>query len=697
MSSVEESSAAFILASLASASSGKPVFTTEQVIEQLQIFGSGPQWTGVHLFQPATGGEITYSIPTFRYESAGEEDVGWLPPSAVMLRQARLAAELWDDLIAPSLTEIADESAQIVIGRSRLTQNDGTYATVEVATLPAGPGSYAMKPSQVWLSANWATNSDPGFQDSRYGLTTLIHELGHSLGLSHPGLYNATPGRSITYEHDAVFAQDTRQYTLMSYFNAGLDGSGARHIGPDGVPRYPSTPMLYDIATIQSIYGADMTTRVDDTVYGFNSTAGRSVYDFSVNTTPIIAIWDADGRDTIDLSGFSANQRIDLREGAYSDVGGLAGNLAIAFGAEIEDAIGGSGQDHMTGNAVDNFLSGGAGDDILIGLDGDDALYGEAGNDTMNGGAGDNRLNGGDGYDTVDLRDQGRRGESFSAAGTTTEREHATGTDEWQTLEVALYADGRMVFDANDAAAQIMRLYAATLDRNLDQEGLNGHVNAMAHGTTLMDVANTILSSTEFASRFGANLANDAFVDLIYTNLFGYTADATNRAFWIGNLDAGISRAQFVSSLAEDTDARNATASILTAGLWDLDETADFVARLYTVALDRAPEVTGLTGWRSYAESGAAELDLVSRFIDSAEYNALYGGTDNQTFIQSLYRNALGREAEAEGLTGWVNYLETGGTRAGVVLGFTEAEELRMVTTETIRSENPEHYGILFA
>ena len=698
MSTPEESITASISAALAAPSSGKPVFTTGQVIEQLQIHGEGPAWQGVHIFQPASGGTITYSIPTIRYESAEDEDAGWLPPSAVMLQQARLAAELWDDLIAPSLTELPDDSAQIVIGRSRLTDGDGTYATVELATPASGPGSYAMRPSQIWLSANWSTNTDPEFQDGHYGLITIIHEIGHSLGLSHPGLYNAAPGRSITYEHDAVFAQDTRQYTLMSYFNAGLDGSGAHHIGPDGAVRYAATPLLYDIATIQSIYGADMTTRADDTVYGFNSSAGRSVYDFSVNTSPVIAIWDADGRDTIDLSGFSANQRLNLQDGTFSDVGGLTGNLAIAFGAVIEDAIGGSGLDLITGNAVDNFLSGAAGNDLLIGLGGDDVLDGGIGNDTLLGGTGDNLLIGGVGYDTADLSAQGRRGETFSATdATTTNRTHASGTDGWRTMEVATYADGRMVFDANDATAQVMRLYAAALDRNLDQEGLNAHVNAMAHGATLLDITNSLLSSTEFATRFGASLTNDAFVDLIYTNLFGYTADATNRAAWIGRLDAGISRAQFVSSLAEDTDARNVTAITLTAGLWDLNETADFIARLYTVALDRAPEVTGLTGWRHYAESGAAELDIVSRFIESAEYNALYGSTDNQSFIQSLYRNALGREAETEGLTGWVNYLETGGTRAGVVLGFTEAEELRMVTTETIRSENPEHYGILFA
>ncbi len=154
------------------------------------------------------------------------------------------------------------------------------------------------------------------------------------------------------------------------------------------------TPMIYDILVIQGIYGADTTTRAGDTVYGFNSTAGRNVFDFAWLTAqhvaPVLTIYDAGGNDTLDLSGFSANQSVDLTDGSMSDVGSLfngdgtvgaalIGNLGIAFGAIIENAIGGSGNDTLRGNAAGNVLSGRAGNDTLHGADGNDVLDGGAG------------------------------------------------------------------------------------------------------------------------------------------------------------------------------------------------------------------------------------------------------------------------------------------------------------------------------
>src|SRR5262245_46500877 len=147
--------------------------------------------------------------------------------------------------------------------------------------------------------------------------------------------------------------------------------------------------MLYDIAAVQAIYGADFTTRSGNTVYGFNSNTGLDVYDFTRNTNPILTIWDGGGIDTLDLSGFSGTQRIDLNAGAYSDVGGyMTNNLAIAFGVTIENAVGGAGNDTITGNDADNLLIGGGGDDILLGGNGNDVLRGGMGADVLNGGSG---------------------------------------------------------------------------------------------------------------------------------------------------------------------------------------------------------------------------------------------------------------------------------------------------------------------
>ena len=186
----------------------------------------------------------------------------------------------------------------------------------------------------------------------------------------------------------------------MSYFDADEGEPSTDHYGQSGQWRYAAAPMLHDIAALQAAYGADTTTRTGNTTYGFNSNSGRAIFDFTQNVDPIIAIWDAGGIDTIDASGYSTNQYIDLNPGSYSNVGFLTGNLAIAYGALIENAKGGSGGDTLVGNAVGNALHGNGGGDTFYGLAGNDILFGGSGNDVLCGGTGADQLTGGVGADT---------------------------------------------------------------------------------------------------------------------------------------------------------------------------------------------------------------------------------------------------------------------------------------------------------
>lgn len=178
-----------------------------------------------------------------------------------------------------------------------------------------------------------------------------------------------------SYENSTQFVEDTQQYSVMSYF-------GARHTAPDAPKVYPPTLMLYDIYALQQMYGVNHNTRAGDTTYGFNATEGGA-YDFTVNTKPLMCIWDGGGNDTLDLSGFNKDQRITLHDEVFSDVGGWAGNLSIAVGAVIENAIGGTANDAITGNEADNILKGGKGGDTLAGETGDDRLVGGNGADSF--------------------------------------------------------------------------------------------------------------------------------------------------------------------------------------------------------------------------------------------------------------------------------------------------------------------------
>src|SRR4029077_17604358 len=268
-----------------------------------------------------------------------------------------------------------------------------------------GTANYNITRDEIWLNSNWISHDqDSDMYFGGYGFETYMHEIGHSLGLSHPGTYDAGNGVTITYANNAEYAQDNRQYTIMSYFGGYLPGYGWQQDGTSLSYLYSSTPMLDDVAAIQAIYGADTTTRAGDTTYGFHSNAGRAVFDFTIDTSPIITIWDGGGTDTVDLSGYATNQRIDLHAGAYSDVGGLLSNFAIAYNVTLEFAIGGSGDDTMIGNDVGNTLRGGPGNDSIDGTGGfDSAVFSgvrAAYTITALGGSND-RVTGPDGSDIV--------------------------------------------------------------------------------------------------------------------------------------------------------------------------------------------------------------------------------------------------------------------------------------------------------
>ena len=386
----------------------KPFYSLPKVVNQIQ---SDWQW-----IRP----DISYSFPGAK-DGNKEEDAGFTAMTGFQIGMARAAYDLWDDLIGVNLNETSGWGADITMAYSSKTDDGGSY-TAEYENQ-----------EQIWYST---TDKDMIPQNAFYsqpGMWGYLHEIGHALGLDHPGLYNAdTDHPGDDFNKDAVYRQDTYQYTVMSYFKAGESGTGTDHTGTvDGKTRYiyPSTPMLDDIATVQWMYGADMQTRRGDTTYGFNNTSGRDAFDFVKNSAPVVTIWDANGNDTLDLSGFHTRQVVDLNPGAFSSISdaGITKNLAMAYAVDfrgniqgldagfnpntivnyIENAKGGSGNDEITGNAANNVLEGNGGDDKLYGGQGEDTLYGGANNDELLGGAGNDAMYGGSGNDTYYVEEAG--------------------------------------------------------------------------------------------------------------------------------------------------------------------------------------------------------------------------------------------------------------------------------------------------
>ncbi len=338
-------------------------WTLDQVLQQLN---SGRSWTT---------STITYAFPSSGSGLYSDgEAASFRALSSSQQATFAQAIETWDDLIAPNFQQTTSSSSNVEVG---FTTSNISYAH-----------AYYPNNGSVWF----LTGSDVATASiGSYGFCTMMHELGHALGLSHMGNYNGegswTPSSF----------QDSRVLSIMSYFgpSGGIRSNevmGADWTAANGNYYSPQTPMLNDVMAIQAIYGASSTTRAGDTVYGFSSNVtgtAANLYDFTRNLNPVLTLFDSSGTDTLNLSGWNSASFVYLESGVYSSANDMTNNVVIAYGCIIENAIGGGGNDVLTGNSAANRLEGGSGNDQLDGGSGNDTLDGGAGNDTLTGGVGD--------------------------------------------------------------------------------------------------------------------------------------------------------------------------------------------------------------------------------------------------------------------------------------------------------------------
>ena len=235
-----------------------------------------------------------------------------------------------------------------------------------------------------------------------YSFAAILHEIGHTLGLVHgqttinPNSGNTDPG-SIPFGNMDAQHQDV-EYSIMNY--SGYIG-GPTTGATEGSDSFPQTYMMYDIAALQLMYGANFSNVGTNSTYTWDPVTGEEF----INSVPqgvapplngkiFETVWTGGANSTYDLSNFNNDCLLDMRPGGFmefspsqlADLGfnGLGaitaqGNVYNAlvprlidngdnlappdYRAEIGSIITGNGNDVVHGNDLYNTIILGSGND----------------------------------------------------------------------------------------------------------------------------------------------------------------------------------------------------------------------------------------------------------------------------------------------------------------------------------------------
>jgi hypothetical protein len=275
---------------------------------------------------------------------------------------------------------------------TEITETASTHADLRFAK--------SLVPSTAWAYYPWtgAEGGDSWYRNSstynnpvkgNYAYLTFVHEIGHALGLKH-GHETDTYGAMTT-------AHDSMEYSVMTYRGyVGAPTSGGYTNETWG---YTQSLMMYDIAALQTMYGANYNTNSGNTTYNWSQTTGELFVNGVGQGAPggnriFMTIWDGNGFDVYNFSNYTTNVTVNLAPGNWTTTSTAqlahldywdanthiaAGNIANALlfnnntQSLIEAAYGGSGNDTIVGNQTNNTLRGNGGND---------ALNGDAGTDT---------------------------------------------------------------------------------------------------------------------------------------------------------------------------------------------------------------------------------------------------------------------------------------------------------------------------
>ena len=482
----------------------------------------GPQGTGATISFSFLTSDSVFPVDYLTQYSGEVYEI-----TDIMKEAHREAFARWSAVADVEFVEILEtpyEVGDIRIGTSVSNTNFGPDDLGGEAIGPAisfngrSPASHV---GDIFYSAGVPELDDSYFSfDGGKFFNVAAHEIGHAaLGLIDTsyveGWNNTQLPTSINFN----------SYTIMSYSSVpGTSPSNYDPNIPEWLDFYPTTPMMLDIRAVQWFYGANTTHAADDTTYTF--LPDQRYYE---------TIWDAGGVDTIDASAIARDLSIDLNPGTLSDIGSevtayvvgvestITETLGIAFETYIENAIGGIGADHLKGNDLANQLTGGEGDDELDGGMGEDTSIYQG------------------------LKANYSISVSANAVAQVSDRSGGSGTDQLASIERVQFSDGALeiglfgsAYELSDEEfSALTEMYLAYFNRAPDAEGLLFWAHHLANDLGLSEIANFFFSSLESQAAFGDGEDISSFLNAIYENVLGRSADVAGFEFWRDAIETG--------------------------------------------------------------------------------------------------------------------------------------------------------------
>lgn len=286
-----------------------------------------------------------YTFPSAlpAYDTSSKDAQGWSAFTNTQQARAQLALDYISSVVDLHFVPSSEANALHTLSFSSNTQASTTGYAFGPSDVPGG--------SDLFFDNSSETPNNATFADGTHAALTLMHEIGHALGLKHPFLDPDANG-NVEEPPYLTGTENATAWSVMSY-----NSDKAQY-------RLQYSPL--DVAALQYLYGPNPAARAGDDSYAIDSTGPNF-------------IWDGAGVDTLTAANCTQGCTVYLSPGYWGYVGTAKadqitapGQITVNFGTTLENLVGSPFDDHLFGNTANNLIEGGAGNDSLDGGDGTD-------------------------------------------------------------------------------------------------------------------------------------------------------------------------------------------------------------------------------------------------------------------------------------------------------------------------------------